>query len=151
MADKKYQLLEHCQSMIQEKIDTLREVLGQIAEAKAKETKSSAGDKFETGRAMLQREEEQYGVQLLNALQQQQQLDEIGKALPTEEVGPGSLVTTGKKRRYYFSIGLGKVVFEGETFFCVSTASPIGAEMVGKKAGDTFAFNEQKDKIVSVA
>jgi hypothetical protein len=151
MGHKKYELLEYCQDRIQDKVDTLREVLGQIAEAKSKETKSSAGDKFETGRAMLQREEEQYGVQLLNALKQQQQLEEIGRALPTEAVGPGSLVITAKKRRYYFSIGLGKVVFDGETYLFVSAAAPIGKKMVGKKAGDSFSFNDQTDKIVSVA
>lgn len=150
MPQEKLALQKHCAGIIQQKIDTLREVLQQIAESKAGETKSSAGDKFETSRTMLQREEEQYGGQLLNALKQQEQLDEISRNLAGSEVAPGCLVVTKKKRHYYLAIGLGKVGFADKTYFCISAAAPIGEVLLGLKKGESFSFNGQKDEIVEI-
>lgn len=150
MPNEKLALQHHCTSLIQQKVDTIRGVLQQIAEAKTKETKSSAGDKFETGRAMLQRQEEQNGIQLLNALEQLQQIEDISRRMTGDEIGPGNLVVTKKKRRYYLSIGLGKVEFDGTVYFCVSAAAPIGQLLMGLKVGDTFSFNGQEDKVVEV-
>lgn len=151
MLTEKLSLHLHCQTLIQQKIDTLRAVLQQIAEAKAKETKSSAGDKFETGRAMLQRQEEQHGAQLLNAISQLEQLEASGRNITSDNVAIGSLITTKKKRHYYLSIGLGKVEFDGCTYFCVSPAAPITECLLGLKVGDNFSFNNQEDQVVKLA
>lgn len=52
--DLKIRLHQKCLDFIEAKIAGVQEILASIADAKSKETKSSAGDKFETGRAMLQ-------------------------------------------------------------------------------------------------
>lgn len=143
-------LYAHCQQIIESKITDLRVVLTQLAEAKATETKSSAGDKFETGRSMLQSQEEQNGRQLVNALAQQTELLAIGRNMATDQVGPGSLVTTDKGNVYYVSIGLGRVKFEGKDYFCVSEAAPVAEAILGKKEGDTISFNGKKQTITKV-
>lgn len=148
--DTKQQLYAHCQQLIDNKIADLREVLAQLAEAKATETKSSAGDKFETGRSMLQRQEEQSGQQLVNALAQQSDLLAVGRKLANDQVGTGCLVYTDKGNIYYIAIGLGRVHFEGQDYFCVSEQAPIAVAMLAKKEGDTFSFNGRKQQITKL-
>ena len=43
-----------CVKLVQEQLDTIQSSLDQLMEAKTNETKSSAGDKYETGMAMIQ-------------------------------------------------------------------------------------------------
>ena len=54
-------LFAKCEAFVSEKIDSLERGLESHQKALASETKSSAGDKHETGRAMLQLEMEKSG------------------------------------------------------------------------------------------
>ena len=49
---------------IEEQLASLRKAISSIEESKLNETKSSAGDKFETGRAMMQMEQDKTESQL---------------------------------------------------------------------------------------
>ena len=60
----KQQLYKHCQEFVNQKLDTIQKTILSNKEALNSETKSSAGDKHETGRAMLQLEMEKAGQQL---------------------------------------------------------------------------------------
>lgn len=48
----KEQLLDHCNSYIGLKLETIRHAIANAQESANDDTKSSAGDKHETGRAM---------------------------------------------------------------------------------------------------
>ncbi|MFT4838171.1 MAG: hypothetical protein ACI9V9_000075, partial [Oleispira sp.] len=50
----------HCLETVGERLTTIEKNLDSLMDAKRNETKSSAGDKYETGRAMIQNEEELY-------------------------------------------------------------------------------------------
>ena len=54
----KKKLYMACECYLQLRFDALKERLDDINESLASETKSSAGDKYETGRAMLHLEKE---------------------------------------------------------------------------------------------
>ena len=43
---------------------------------------------------------------------------------------------------YFLAVGLGKVRLEKRVFFCTSMDSPIGRQLLGKTAGESFLFNE---------
>ena len=79
--------------------DRLQAVLGRIAniqESLQSETKSSAGDKHETGRAMLQLEREKAGNQLADIQKQQELFSRVGVDTSSEVTRLGSIVTTDK-------------------------------------------------------
>ena len=59
---------DFCKSMILKRIQTIEAVLLSLEESRSNESKSSVGDKYETGRTMLQLEEEKNKTQLLDAL-----------------------------------------------------------------------------------
>lgn len=138
-----------CLELIHERIEAIKAELSSIEESRNNETKSSAGDKYETGRAMMQMAEEKSRVQLSKTNQLRLELLEIDPENSTEQITKGSLVIsdTGK---YYISIGLGKVQVAEETFYCISTASPIGMKLRGKVKGDKIEFNGKQIEVKEI-
>ena len=57
-------LYASCIDFIEDRLETIQRTINDIQGSLTSETKSSAGDKHETGRAMLQLEREKSGVQL---------------------------------------------------------------------------------------
>lgn len=135
-------LYEACRQPILTQIATVEAALQRLDADKAAETKSSAGDKYETGRAMLQREEAQLAQQRARLLDTLAQLDRAHqrplRRLAT--VGVGSLVRT-PQGLYWIAAAIGRVPFGEWSVFCISPASPIGALLLGREAGAVVTFN----------
>ncbi len=139
----------YCTDSVQERIGVLEERLRSIEESRNNETKSSAGDKYETGRAMAQIEADKCRGQLAQAHVSEAQLKILDIENTKENIQNGSLVQTDKGV-YFISIGLGRVKLEEGTYFCISAASPIGKILLGKKQGDSFVFNNIKSTVKAV-
>ena len=118
-------------------------------DSKNNETKSSAGDKFETSRAMMQGEEERNKIQLAKAFALRQQLAQIDISKTEESVAVGSLVYTNQGN-YFLTVGLGKIVLDGTTYFAISLASPIGQLLFGKVLNDTLSFRGKMIEIQQI-
>lgn len=136
----KERLLNACKENIEQRIASIQKVLNSIEESRNNETKSSVGDKYETGRTMMQIEEEKNKHQLFEAYQVRQVLTKIDPRRVSSKVEIGSLVETNKGN-YYLSVGLGKISLENEWYYCLSSKSPIGMKMLNKAIGDEFEFN----------
>jgi stress response protein YsnF len=145
----KKELFELCEKIIEDRISTLEQNLDSIQESKNEETKSSAGDKYETGRAMLQIEEDNYKKQLHQVLLLKNQLEQLNISRQTEKIEIGSLVITDQAN-YFISIGLGEIVMETKTYYCISGASPIGQKLMDQMAGSRIEFNGKSIKVREV-
>lgn len=112
-----------------------------IAETRASnnDTKSSMGDKYETGREMLQQEINNLQRQLNEVLNQQGALQKITSE-PSEKVQNGALVKTNRGL-FYVSASMGEIIFENQKIMTVSSESPLVKAMFGKKMGDSFTIN----------
>ncbi len=113
------------------------------------ETKSSSGDKYETGRAMAQLEIEKSTEQLNEALKQKKILDSLQIKIQSEEVLPGSLAITSQGN-FFIAISVGMVSVNGKNFGVVSAESPIGLKLLGQKKGSTFTFNNKSYRVDEV-
>ena len=113
------------------------------------ETKSSAGDKHETGRAMIQLEREKLGQQLAELEKTQQLLSKVPKDRKAPTVGLGSLVITDAFM-YYIAISAGEFKSKPKSIYCISAATPIGKLAFGKAVGDVFSFNGKELIIVGI-
>ncbi len=142
-------LLTQLQKLVQDKIDNALNSIESAKEARDNETKSSVGDKYETGRAMMQFEIEKNKVQLSKANQLKNDLAKIDVGKIFQRVEFGSIVIT-KNGNYFISIGLGKVALGNESFFCISAASPIGKILMGKTVGDKINFQGKKIEITDI-
>ena len=103
------------------------------------ESKSSAGDKHETGRAMIQLEREKLGVQLLETESNYRKILTLKNNQSSIIVGIGSLVTMNKAN-YYIAIPLGLCVLGDKSYYCISPESPVGKLLLGKKLGEIINF-----------
>jgi transcription elongation GreA/GreB family factor len=145
----KKELLENCFSFVEEREKTVNEIIASNQKALQSETKSSAGDKHETGRAMLQLEMEKAGQQLSSIQVMKLVLQKIDIKNSSENIRLGSLVITNKGN-YFLAISAGKVMVKNKSYFVVSTSSPIGKLLLGKQKGDAFVFNGMKFQIVEI-
>ncbi len=145
----KEQLLEKLKLESRQIIYNYKRILNDLQEAKSNETKSSVGDKYETGRTMLQIEEEKMKTQLNNAQSQNQLIELIDPKEEHDKSQFGSLVFTNKGN-YFVSIAFGKMTINNVSYYCISTGSPIAQLILGLVAKDIFHFNNQEFKIEKV-
>ncbi len=134
---------------INTQIETIQKSIQSIQDSKENETKSSVGDKYETGRAMLHLEQDKLEAQLSNGYFSKTKLETLKSIATLDKVGSGSLVFTNKST-YYLAIGIGKVLLENDTYLVVSPSAPIGKLLVGKSVGDSITFNGNRIEILDI-
>jgi hypothetical protein len=127
-------------TVIEDKIIILKSDLGQLRDSLTNNTKSSAGDKYETSTEMAQHEINKISVQLA----QQSKYRELLKGLkPSEKdklVKNGSIVRTNIAT-YFMGASIGKIEVDNHLIFCVSIVSPIGQQLLNKKVGASIQMN----------
>jgi transcription elongation GreA/GreB family factor len=149
MIEIKEQLYKYCEEYATQKIAHAQAAISAAQQAANEETKSSAGDKYETGRAMMQLEKEKHATQVNEGLKLKKVLAQINPKVQLPDVQLGSLVTT-PQANYYIAISAGKQTIDNKTYFTISLASPIGQALKGLKTGDEAVFRQQKIKITEV-
>lgn len=135
-------LFDKCSEYIETRLSTIQSNIGEIQESLTSETKSSAGDKHETGRAMLQLEREKAGQQLAEIENVKNALAQINIKKLSETVILGSLVYTSQFN-YFIAISAGLLTVESEIVYAISPQTPIGQLLLGKRVGDRLVFREQ--------
>lgn len=119
-------------------------------ESRDSDTKSTAGDKHEVGRAMIQIELDNQASQLAKNKLLHEQLEMVHLDRSLEKVGFGSLVEMNSGV-YFISIGLGRITFDEVSYFVISRESPIGQAMDSKKVGASFEFNGNTFEIKNIS
>ncbi|MCK8523567.1 3-oxoacyl-ACP synthase [Aquimarina sp. D1M17] len=136
----KESLHQYCVTYVNERLQRIQNTIANIQESLTSETKSTAGDKHETGRAMLQLEREKAGKQLAEVQKLQQIINKIEIATSSDRIRLGSLVKTSNGN-YFISISVGQIIIENVTYFAIAANTPIGTLLLGKSVGDTINFN----------
>lgn len=140
---------QQCLNIAEERIQSVRQIMKETQSAANNETKSSSGDKHETGRAMAQLEIEKLGNQLRELQNVKQTLTQINPNISSEKVLLGSVIYTDNGN-FYLAASIGKVEIEDQQFFVVSAASPIGKLLIGRKAGENFLLNGKTYSVTAV-
>lgn len=139
----KEQLYRFCCRFVENRLRTVQHTINEIQESLTAETKSSAGDKHETGRAMLQLEREKAGHQLAEIEKLKENLSKIDVTKFSETIGLGTVALTSQAN-YFIAISAGEIEVDGTTFFAISPNTPIGLLLIGKGVDDEVVFREQK-------
>jgi len=142
MIEHKEILFNTCVEFVNKRAQTVASIIRSNQKALTSETKSSAGDKHETGRAMLQLEMEKASLQLEGIYTMERILKKINIKDSATIVRLGSLVITNKTN-YFMAISAGKITIDNQLYYAISTSSPIGKLLLGKTIGDTFIFNNK--------
>lgn len=118
--------------------------------ALSKETKSTAGDKHETGRAMVQLDMEQAGERLARAEAMMAVFRRLNPVEPRAAVGPGAWVITDSGQ-FFIGVAGGAVTLpDGAKLHVISADAPIAQALRGATAGATLEFRGKHWTVVSV-
>ncbi len=139
-----------CLTSVQLRLDAARAGMAAAQESSNSETKSSAGDKYETGRAMAQQERDRHAQQLHEAQLLLGALQKINPELASDTVRLGALADTNLGL-FYLSISAGCLATAaGQVFMAVSPAAPLAVALHGRRAGEEIVFNGQPVRVLAV-
>ncbi len=136
----KKELYNTCVEFVKKREETVNQIIVSSQKALTSETKSSAGDKHETGRAMLQLEMEKVGQQLEGIYQMKIVLAKTKLDDASELIKLGSLIFTNQST-YFLAISAGQITISDKNYYAISPSSPIGKLLLGKAKNDDFLFN----------
>jgi transcription elongation GreA/GreB family factor len=142
-------LFKLCIALVEERIQNAQQAIQAAQESANAEEKRSAGDKYETGRAMAQIERDKAAHQLHEAILLKNALNKVNLKPTLPQVCLGSLVMTDKNR-FFIAISMGKHHVAESDYFIIAPSTPIGRLMMGLKAGDQFLFNKQLNTIKEI-
>lgn len=139
--DKKA-LFQHLSTGISKKITHLQADIADLQRGIAEDSKSSAGDKFETSREMAQQELTKLSTQL-NEQQRLKSLISNQSTDKMDQIQAGALVQTNKGL-FLIGIPIGNSSFEGKHIIGIGLGAPLGQLLLHKKKNDRVSFNNQQ-------
>jgi transcription elongation GreA/GreB family factor len=146
----KQKIIQHYSNFLQNKIDSLRQMIADLTEDAKNDAKGSAGDKHETALSMMHLEQEKLNQKLKEFLETKSIFDSIDFEKSHTKVMVGSLVLAND---IYFliSVSLPKVELEGKTIFAVSPQAPLAQMLLGSVLDDEFSVSNVSYKIQSIS
>jgi len=142
-------IVEKLSNLLDEQKTLLESSIADAKNSRDQESKSSMGDKFETGRARLQSEIDRLNIQLSKIMQLKNELLKIDINKQNSTVDLGTLLFTSKGN-YFISIGYGKIELAQNNCYAISLASPIGQLFKGKMVGDVVKHQNNSYDILEI-
>jgi len=127
-----------------EQAETCRTEMELAQQSANSEEKSSAGDKYETGRAMSRHQRDFYAGRLSESLSHIALFDAAIGRPATGKIQAGSLFKAGEQQ-FFVGSGLGLLTLpSGLKVVCTTADSPLGKSLLGKKEGEDIFFAGKK-------
>ena len=145
----KKEVYNFCCEILVERINEAQRAIDAAQDDSNSETKSSAGDKYETGRAMAQLEKERHARRQAALEDMLTNLRQIGCSPSKEWVTAGALVQT-TRGVYFVSVGLGTITIDSQTYHCLSQQSPFGQALLDLEVGDELDFRGISHEILHI-
>ncbi len=145
----KEKIYNHCLQLVNEKLAALEQAYRESREALESEAKNTAGDKHETGRAMIQLEQEKMSRQLQETQKLKSMLQRVPYDKVHQRVESGALVECSEGR-FFIAVGLGRLEIDDKEVFVVAPFSPLAQAMLGKQKGEAFGFWNQSVVISTI-
>ena len=142
-------LLAKCADYVEERVSRLQSSIKDLEHDLGNETKSSAGDKYETSREMINTEINKLQNQLQSFKKLKEVLVVIENRKASTTVQLGSIVKTDAAN-YFISIPVGEIKVEEEKFYAIGLNSPIGKLLLGKQEGEQFIFQQKEFSIKKI-
>lgn len=134
---------------IGQRIAVAREAIDQAQQAANQEEKSSAGDKYETGRAMGHLQKEMHGRQLAEFIRELATLHAVNTDNLYVEGRTGALLR-GETLSFFIAAGLGRQMIDGQPIIFISPQAPLAQNLLNKKRGETIIFNGSPIRLIEV-
>ncbi len=136
-------------TVLNNQIAAIQNQISLLSEDAQNDAKSSAGDKHETGLAMMHLEQEKLNAKLAALLDMQQIALKLSENKTVEKVVLGSIVKTNKAV-FYISVPIQPVNHNNTRVFCVSVHAPLVQNLLNKEIGAEITFNNISHKIIEI-
>lgn len=143
------EIFEEINTQLRQKVLESQEYLEGLLVSRNNDTKSSAGDKYETGRAMMQQEIDRAEDRIQHLRKQLNELERLQKSKQNGTCQPGAVVQLGYEL-FLLGPAIGKLEFNSEIIFSISMASPLGQLLSGKEKGGIVQFRGRANRIEKV-
>jgi hypothetical protein len=111
--------------------------------------KSSAGDKYETSRAMGQIDRDMYAYQLLEAEKDMTIITNLEIDKINQVIKPGSVFEINSQL-IFVAIGLGTILVNNNSVLVISYKSPLYEQLKFKTVGDLVFFKNENHQIETI-
>jgi len=138
-----------CKKKLEERILNFDTAMKTAQEASNSEDKSSAGDKYETSRAMGQLDRDMNAKQLVEAQTELSNFLKISIEIKSDTIIPGSIIETNNGT-FFIAAGIGTIELKKTKIVVLSPKSPLAIAMSGKKNNDQFSFNGKQFQIINI-
>ncbi|MDX1721081.1 MAG: transcription elongation factor [Salegentibacter mishustinae] len=145
----KKRLYKACEAYVEERIKRIEDAMAGLESDLENETKSSAGDKYETGREMINLEINKLAEQLQQFKNLRNTLNVAKSRTNNGFAQLGTAVKTNMAN-YFIAIPADRIIVDGEEYFAIGTNSPIAQLLLHKKAGEEITFNGKSAEIFEV-
>jgi hypothetical protein len=135
--------------LIGERIAITKKAIDNAQEAANSEEKSSAGDKYETSRAMSHLEKDMHAGQMAAHVKELALLRNINVDTIYDTCATGAFIQCADAS-FFIAAGLGKQIIDQKPFFFLSPHAPLAKLLKDKKSGDLFLFNGNDVRIDEV-
>ncbi len=146
----KQSLHHECLQIIRQKIAETQSIILEAGESAQADTKSTAGDKHDTARAMVHLEQEKYAALLAQQRSAENILLRINPNKVCTIASLGSIVYTSMGL-FYISAPIGKCSVDGQEVFVLSATSPLAIALQGKCKGDSYIMAGKQHTIIDIS
>ena len=129
-----------CLHLLESRIEHLQKDLLELKEGAENDSKSSAGDKHETSRAMMQIEYEKISRLLEEMRRQKNDLEKVDIDSVSGKIKNGSIIKTNNGY-LFLGAAVGKIEVDGIPVMSITLGSPIGQKLAGQKKGGVVDMN----------
>jgi hypothetical protein len=145
----KNKLKQFCNNIVDQRIEISKAAIENAQQSANSEEKSSAGDKYETARAMSHLERDMHTRQLAENIKELAALHAINANAIYNSITSGAFVKCAEIS-FFIAIGIGKQIIDGEKILFLSLSAPLAKLMQHKKAGDKFIFFDKEIFIAEI-
>ncbi len=145
----KEKLYKACEAYVEERIKRIEAAMAGLESDLENETKSSAGDKYETGREMINLEWNKLAEQVQQFKNLRNTLSIAKDRMNNGSAQLGTAVKTNMAN-YFIAIPANRIIVDGDEYFAIGANSPIAQLLLHKKAGEEITFNGKTAKILEV-
>ena len=145
----KLTILTYVKTYLDQRMQTSLDAMNAAQESANGESKSSAGDKYETSRAMGHLDRDMHARMYQQTREERKLVERIDGNINFKKGALGAFISTSTGD-FFLSVSIGQVKIDEKTIMIISPQSPIGTLLIGKIVGDTFSFKGEETTILAM-
>ncbi len=133
------ELISYLGEILEGRISEAQEMVKTAQEAANNETKSTAGDKHDTARELMQQEKNKAAQNLGNLIKFRRVIHQLKNPVSKDKIQFGSLFLTNQGY-VFIGLPLGNIVYQENKVICISAVSPLAKAFISKTVGEDVHF-----------